>query len=122
MTVNTIFKTHICEHESPISPEELIELDAEKIQRFRKSLSFATVSNDDNIGTDFGPYKEFWDFTFAAYPEIFGNEKFEVRIIDEFTVLLRTHGLERSLKPGLFIAHVDVVPAVRYIIKYVIFR
>jgi len=42
---------------------------------------------------------------------IFDNEKFRLRWVNEHTLILSTKGADASLKPGLFIAHMDVVPA-----------
>ena len=71
----------------------------------RKSLTFKTVSSEEEI--DFEPYGAFWKYVLAEYPDIFANPNFELRWIDKYTVLLNTKGNDSSLKPGLFVAHMD---------------
>ena len=60
--INTIRKTHICDHEPPIPNNQLIQLNDDIIGRLVDSLRFKTVSTEGEI--DYKPYKEFWDFIF----------------------------------------------------------
>ena len=108
--INTIRKTHICDHEPPIPNNQLIQLNDDIIGRLVDSLRFKTVSTEGEI--DYKPYKKFWDFILDQYPMIFNNKKFKLKWIQNYTLIISTHGTDSSLKPGLFVSHMDVVPAI----------
>ena len=60
------------------------------------------------------PYSQFqqmWDFVLSKYETIFLNDRATIEWVNKYTMVLKISGENPNLKPGLFIAHTDVVPA-----------
>lgn len=74
------------------------------------AIQFNTTSYADTTLIDYGEFDKFHDFLKTTYPAIMHVASFE--LIDK-SVLIRIEGRDSSLKPGLMMAHQDVVPVVK---------
>ena len=104
LLVNTVRKSHVCNHEPPLTPDQLIALDQGAIGRLMGALRFKTISYEDESTIDYGEFRAFWSFIRTQYPAIFG-ERTETTWISEYTLLVKISGTNDQLKPGLFLAH-----------------
>lgn len=80
----------------------------EAIDRLLGALKFQTISYEDVEKIDYAQFDQFWDFMKTNFPQVF--EKAETMFINKHTVLVKLKGTDKNLKPGLFLAHSDVVP------------
>lgn len=120
LIVNTTQKNHICDHEQPIPSSERLKLSSEIRNRMIRALEFKTVSVEEGSSDIYSEeFVKFWKFIFEQYPAIFDSDSPQVKVDRiEFedgkeTILVIVKGRDSSLKPGLFISHADVVPAIR---------
>lgn len=77
-------------------------------QRLAQSLTYPTISYEDTSLIDFEPYIAFHNFLRGTFPNIFHNVN--VEMISDYTMLLHWEGTDKSLLPGILMAHYDVVP------------
>ena len=133
LLLNTLRKSHICDHQDPISDEELVKIDNEAlglphrylratlssayemhrkptsaIDRLLGALKFRTISHEDVEKIDYAQFEQFWEFMMSNFPAVF--DQAETTFINKHTLLVKLAGSDKSLKPGLFLAHSDVVP------------
>ena len=80
-----------------------------ELQRLSRALQFETVSNYDSAAIDPVVYKNFINYLQGAYP--LTHQKFEVKIINEYSLVYYWKGTDSKKAPVLFLAHYDVVPA-----------
>lgn len=78
------------------------------IQRFAGALRFATVSNDDRNDFDAAAFTGLHDYLEQAYPLVHHNT--ERTVINGYSLVFHLPGSDASLKPVLFMGHMDVVP------------
>ncbi|KAK8166695.1 vacuolar carboxypeptidase [Phyllosticta citrichinensis] len=86
---------------------------AKQIERLAAAIRVPTESYDDNGDVDEDPrYKTFDDFhaTLAQYFPLV-HEKLNLEKINKYGLLYTFPGSSEDLKPALFMAHQDVVPA-----------
>lgn len=90
---------------------ETIHNPEKAVNAFAKALSFPTVGKDDspNHVGDPQPFLDFHKHLTKAYPTVFKSLKVET--INEYSLLMKWTGNDVSLKPMLFVSHIDVVPA-----------
>ena len=79
------------------------------VERLRQALRFDTTGYMDTSRVKYDEFDRFHDFLRASYPRVF--EEGECREIGH-SLLIRLPGEDGSLKPGLLMAHQDVVPVV----------
>lgn len=79
------------------------------IARLSKGIQIPTISHINYTKTNFAPFIEFRAYLAEAYPTIFKHTEF--KLINEHAMLFKWKGKNPSLKPILFNAHYDVVPA-----------
>ena len=98
-------------HRSPGSGREtsLFELDREQIERFRQLLRMPTVSHYDPADDDPAAFREFGDYLTSAFPLF--SDSLEIHRLSSVAWYAVWRGLEPELRPGLLLAHFDVVPA-----------
>ena len=100
-----------CKHDlKPIVNSQRIHLDNETIGRLQKGLSFKTVSygpNDQNISA----IKEYVNYVRHEFDDIEKYPFVKLNLINQYSMLYKIDGTDQSLKPYLFAAHFDVVPA-----------
>lgn len=77
-------------------------------ERLAKSITFKTVSYEDDALMDYQPFLDFHQFLQEAYPQVF--EVVELELVNDYSLLLKWNGQQSDLKPGVFLAHQDVVP------------
>ncbi len=86
-------------------PENFIEY----VNKLSGGLKIPTVSYEDLQKTDFSKFAEFRTYLQNQYPTVFKN--MEHFLIDNNSVILIWRGTNSDLKPIMFNAHYDVVPA-----------
>lgn len=77
-------------------------------ERISQSITYQTVSYEDTSLINFEPYLQFHTFLRGTFPNIFHNVN--VEMVNNYTILLHWEGTDKSLKPGVLMAHYDVVP------------
>lgn len=77
-------------------------------ERIAQSLTYPTVSYEDTSLIDFEQYYLFHTFLRGTFPNIFHNVN--VEMVNDLTMMLHWEGTDKSLKPGILMAHYDVVP------------
>ncbi len=77
-------------------------------QRIAQSLTYQTISHEDTAQIDFTPFLEFHNFLRGAFPLVFNN--LDVELVSNYTMVLHWKGADSTLKPGILLAHMDVVP------------
>ena len=83
--------------------------EANELRRLSRALQFETVSAYDSSGFDPVVYKNFITYLREVFP--LTHQKFEVKIINEYSLIYYWRGTDRQKAPVLFLAHYDVVPA-----------
>lgn len=78
------------------------------VDRLAQSISFSTISHEDTSLMDFAPFLEFHEFLKSSFPDIFS--KLNLEIVNGYTMVLHWKGQDATLKPGVLLAHQDVVP------------
>ena len=88
------------------------------LQRFAAAIRIPTVSYDSMRGGPgthpiddpslYKPYLDFQKFLGAAYPMT--NEALHLVFINKYSMLYHWKGTDESLKPGMLMSHIDVVP------------
>ncbi len=85
---------------------------AEQSQRIvdlmSEAIQYPTVSQQDTLTQDYGPFREFRGFLEQSFPQVFSQ--LQVTTIAEHSLLVRWPGTEADLAPVLFDSHYDVVP------------
>lgn len=95
-------------NESTSSDVKIVKNDS-AIARFSGGLKIATISTGDLGDFNYKPFEEFKNYLEKSYPLIFENtEHYEV---NGHALVFKLKGKNTSLKPILFLSHMDVVPA-----------
>jgi len=85
------------------------DLDKEKIAKaLSKAITFPTVSYEDESRMDGKAFKALHAFLEGAFPLV--HKHMEKVVINEWSLVFHWKGSDASLKPALFMAHLDVVP------------
>ena len=99
-----------------ISPQQApaainkIQLDTPSIaHRLSEAIKIPTLSQHEGKSVDLNSFHELHALLHKNYPRVFATLTQE--IINDATLVLHWEGKEPSLKPALFLAHQDVVPA-----------
>jgi carboxypeptidase PM20D1 len=74
-----------------------------------RAVAIPTVSYADSSKTDTDKLEEFQAFLAASFPAV--HSKLRKESLSRFSLIYRWQGSDASLKPALFLAHYDVVPA-----------
>ncbi|MCZ2394861.1 MAG: M20/M25/M40 family metallo-hydrolase [Chitinophagales bacterium] len=77
-------------------------------ERIAKAITYPTVSFEDTSLIDYSIFLEFHQFLKNSYPIIFKNLEFET--VNEYSIVLKWTGTDSQLRPGILMAHQDVVP------------
>ncbi|TAF63902.1 MAG: M20/M25/M40 family metallo-hydrolase, partial [Flavobacterium sp.] len=78
-------------------------------QHLVNAIQFETVSKRDSLTFYNGEFKKFKEFLKATYPLVFKTCT-EIPF-NSHSIVLKWEGMNPELKPALFMAHQDVVPA-----------
>ena len=103
---NTVFPDRQLE---PLKLHTAIALDEEAaIRRFSQAITIPTVSHDDRNNFDEAAFLHFHRFLENAYPLV--HQQTVRTVINDYSVVFHLEGSDHSLKPVLFMSHMDVVP------------
>lgn len=83
--------------------------DKHKLEIFSKILQFRTISRQPGEVFDMKPFRETAEYLKKVFPHVHTNFKRE--IVNGGSLLYTLQGADRSLKPIMLTAHLDVVPA-----------
>ena len=72
------------------------------------AIRFPTISYDDRTNFDAETFLAFHDYLRASFPLV--HERADVTVINGYSLLFHIEGSDSSLKPVLFMGHMDVVP------------
>ena len=77
-------------------------------QKLAKSLAIKTLSHQDSSNIDVEQFKIFHDFLQEEFPLI--HKHLTREIVNNLSLLFTWKGSDSTLKPAIFLAHIDVVP------------
>jgi len=101
-----------CNKGAPVAKQALepapIDKDA-AVQHLREAVRISTISMVDQFIDNKAPFIEYREWISKSYPEI--AKVAERTIIKDYSLIYKIPGTDPSLKPGLFLSHIDVVPA-----------
>ena len=90
-------------------PMESITIDKQRAaHNLSRALQYKTIASHDPSEFDAAPFLAFHKFLEQAFPKTHGQLKKEV--INKYSLLYTWKGSDESLKPVVFMAHIDVVP------------
>ncbi|MFQ3197972.1 MAG: carboxypeptidase PM20D1 [Paraglaciecola sp.] len=88
---------------------EPVEIDTQgAIKRFSQAIQIPTISYDDRSQFDQQAFLAFHQHLQTAFPLV--HHRTTVKKINQFSILYHLAGSDPSLKPALFMGHMDVVP------------
>lgn len=86
-----------------------VELDAEQIvERMAGAIRYRTISHDDRSNFDADAFLALHDYLRESFPLV--HERAELKLINDYSLLFHIAGSDPSLKPVMFMGHMDVVP------------
>ena len=88
-------------------PQIALDEDA-VVERFAGAIRFRTISYDDRSNFDADAFLAFRDYLEQSFPLV--HERAEITVISGYSLLFHIDGSDPSLKPVLFMGHMDVVP------------
>jgi len=91
------------------SPVETLDFGKKSIEHLSKAITFPTISYEQNQPIDTAAFRDFYQFLSDSYPLI--HSKLKKEIFSEFSLLYKWEGTDKTLKPIILMAHMDVVPA-----------
>ena len=91
-------------------PAPAMDFPASSLENFSRSLQIQTISPEDPKDFDSTQFKTFSQFLETTYP--LTDSLLEKKTFNEFSHLYHWEGSDKSLKPVMFLAHLDVVPVI----------
>lgn len=92
-----------------VEPVAAIEIDRDgAVERFAEAIRFKTISHQDPADFDTEAFLGLHKHLENCFPLVHQHLKRET--VSDFTLLYTWEGSDPSLKPGLLMAHLDVVP------------
>lgn len=88
-------------------PQVALDEDA-AVERFTGALRFRTISHDDRSNFDADEFLALHDYLEQSYPLV--HEHATRTLINDYSLVYHLEGSDPSLKPVLFMGHMDVVP------------
>ncbi|MFO7612013.1 MAG: M20 family peptidase, partial [Clostridia bacterium] len=76
--------------------------------KLKAAIECRTVSHSNYSKFDFQEFIMFRDRLREMFPLV--HQKLELEIVNEYSLLYKWKGADENLAPGLFMAHIDVVP------------
>lgn len=76
--------------------------------KLSQAIKCKTISYSDYSKFDFSEFEKFKETLNLNFPGV--HKKMKLEIINGYSLLYKWEGSDASLKPGLFMAHIDVVP------------
>ncbi len=91
-----------------VEPLSLQVFGEESTLNFSRAITFPTISYEVDLAVDTSAFMDYHKFISDTYPLVHSTLKKE--IFSQFSLLYTWEGKNPSLKPVLFLAHIDVVP------------
>lgn len=76
--------------------------------KLSQAIKCKTISHSDYSKFDFSEFEKFKEMLYLNFPAV--HKKMKLEIINGYSLLYKWEGSEKELNPGLFMAHIDVVP------------
>ncbi|XP_019614153.1 PREDICTED: N-fatty-acyl-amino acid synthase/hydrolase PM20D1-like [Branchiostoma belcheri] len=89
--------------------QDFIPATRARLDRLSQAVTFRTVSYEPGRGTP-EELRKFLAFLRASFPALHASPLVTREVVGNFSLLYRVQGSDRSLKPALLAAHLDVVP------------
>lgn len=102
----TVFSDNQVSPNASFSP--LIIDESLVVERFAKAIRFPTISHEDATKFDHQAFSGLHAFIESSYPLV--HNKMSKTVISEYSLVYRLAGSDSTLKPALFMGHMDVVP------------
>jgi carboxypeptidase PM20D1 len=80
----------------------------ELAERIAGAIRFETISPENAVDFKGEPFDRLTDYLEDLYPRVFGD--LELEKVNDYTLVFKWQGTDEKLAPGLFMAHLDVVP------------
>jgi len=93
-----------------IDPLNTLDFGNTAIDHLSKAITYPTISYDLNLPIDTIAFKGFQKFLTEVYPLV--HSKIKKEVFSEFSLLYTWQGTDKTLKPIILMAHMDVVPAI----------
>ena len=87
---------------------EIPPLPEAAIAHMQEAIRIETVDYGNGIAIDTVPFEQFWKFVDKSYPLV--NKLLKQQSFNKYSRLFSWEGTNPSLKPYVFMAHIDVVP------------
>jgi len=78
------------------------------VKKLQKAIQIKTISNSDYTKTDFSHYLEFINMLEKEYPLV--HDMMDKTVINKYSLIFKWKGSNTEKKPGMVMAHIDVVP------------
>ena len=78
------------------------------VERLAGAIRFRTITHDDRSKFDAAAFLAFHGYLRQSFPLV--HERADVTVINGYSLLFHIEGSDPSLKPVLFMGHMDVVP------------
>ncbi len=86
-----------------------LEVDVRKTaEKLSETIRCKTISYSDYSKFDFSEFIKFHDLMKKQFPN--SHSEMELKTVNGYSLLYKWNGTDAKLKPGLFMAHIDVVP------------
>jgi carboxypeptidase PM20D1 len=93
----------------PAEPVEPVPVDVlAAAERLAGAIRFPTISHQDSSALDGAAFLRLHAYLDSAFPRVRGL--LEREVVSDYSVLYRWNGADRSLRPLVLLAHMDVVP------------
>ncbi len=86
----------------------LTELSPAAIAHLQQAVTYPTLSHENKTGFNGAPFKEFHRFLATAYP--LADSLLHPEVINGYSLLYTWEGTDKTSKPVILMAHMDVVP------------
>ena len=93
-----------------VAPIEKRDISENAVTNYSEALQIKTVSPEDPADFDSTEFRRFNQFLKTTYP--LTDSLLEKKVFNEFSWLYKWQGSDQSLKPLLFMGHIDVVPVI----------
>lgn len=103
---NTVFEDVQAEPASAL-PEVTLD-EAAVVERFAGAIRYQTISHDDRTNFDAAAFLAFAEYLRESFPLV--HEHAKRTVINEYSLVFHLAGSDPTLKPVLFMGHMDVVP------------
>ncbi|WP_158772028.1 M20 family peptidase [Paraglaciecola sp. L1A13] len=91
------------------NPIKLVKIDTEAaLKRFSQAIKIPTISFDDRSQFDHEAFLAFQQYLKDSFPLV--HQRANLDVINDYSLLYHLKGSDPTLKPALFMGHMDVVP------------